>query len=136
MCWPSLRKKSKRSEIRLRHDSQGRVRFLVLRPNGRKLPPRLLQVGAFFVLEMLSGQAPTPDTTDDCLPGLTGSIGNFNDVIQTGTTPDGQVIASGGWRLRPGAAGAVCSTTHAWKARKAGFFSRNLPLFERDITTG
>src|SRR5271155_2669347 len=47
-------------------------------------------------ISLISGQAPTPDTDDDCLPGFTGSIGNFNDVAQTGTTPDGQVIATGG----------------------------------------
>ena len=47
-------------------------------------------------ISMVSGQAPTQDTTDDCLPGLTGLVGNFNDVDQIGTTPDGQVIAKGG----------------------------------------
>jgi hypothetical protein len=47
-------------------------------------------------ISMISGQAPTPDTDDDCLPGLTGTVGNYNDVIQTGTTPDGQVIANSG----------------------------------------
>jgi phosphatidylinositol-3-phosphatase len=47
-------------------------------------------------ISMISGQAPTPDTTNDCLPGLTGTIGNYNNVEETGTTPDGQVIASGG----------------------------------------
>ncbi len=47
-------------------------------------------------ISMLSGQAPTPDTANDCLPGLTGSVGNYNDVIQTGVTPDGQVMATGG----------------------------------------
>ena len=47
-------------------------------------------------ISMISGQAPTQDTTDDCLPGLTGLVGNFNDVDQTGTAPDGQVIAKGG----------------------------------------
>jgi hypothetical protein len=47
-------------------------------------------------ISMISGQAPTPDTDDDCLPGLTGTIGNYNDVEQTGKTADGQVIATGG----------------------------------------
>jgi phosphatidylinositol-3-phosphatase len=47
-------------------------------------------------ISMISGQSPTPDTDDDCLPGLTGTIGNYNNVEQTGTTPDGQVIAGGG----------------------------------------
>jgi hypothetical protein len=47
-------------------------------------------------ISMISGQAPTPDTDDDCLPGLSGSVGNFNDVEQTGFASDGQVVASGG----------------------------------------
>jgi len=47
-------------------------------------------------ISMISGQSPTPDTDDDCLPGLTGTVGNYNDVVTTGTTSDGQVIASGG----------------------------------------
>lgn len=47
-------------------------------------------------ISMISGQSPTPDTDDDCLPGLSGTIGNYNNVEQTGTTPDGQVKASGG----------------------------------------
>jgi hypothetical protein len=49
-------------------------------------------------ISMISGQAPTQDTTNDCLPGFTGSIGNYNNVAQTGTTTDGarQVIATGG----------------------------------------
>ncbi|HEX3865356.1 MAG TPA: alkaline phosphatase family protein [Gemmatimonadaceae bacterium] len=47
-------------------------------------------------ISFISGQSPTPDTENDCVPGLTGLTGNFNDVQQTGTTPDGQVIASGG----------------------------------------
>jgi phosphatidylinositol-3-phosphatase len=47
-------------------------------------------------ISMISGQAPTPDTDDDCLPGFTGTIGNYNNVAQTGTTSDGQVIATGG----------------------------------------
>ena len=46
-------------------------------------------------ISMISGQAPTADTEDDCSPGLTGST-NFNNVVQTGTTPDGQVIAQSG----------------------------------------
>jgi hypothetical protein len=47
-------------------------------------------------ISLISGQAPTPDTVNDCLPGLTGSIGNYNNVEQTGTTADGQVVAKGG----------------------------------------
>jgi hypothetical protein len=47
-------------------------------------------------ISLMSGQAPTPDTDNDCLPGFTGTIGNYNDVKQTGWAPQGQVIASGG----------------------------------------
>ncbi len=47
-------------------------------------------------ISMISGQSPTRDTTDDCLPGLTGEIGNYNDVEQTGWASGGQVAASGG----------------------------------------
>jgi phospholipase C len=47
-------------------------------------------------ISLISGQSPTPDTENDCLPGLTGGIGMYNDVKQTGTTSDGQVIATGG----------------------------------------
>jgi phosphatidylinositol-3-phosphatase len=47
-------------------------------------------------ISMISGQSPTPDTDDDCLPGLTGTIGNYNDVEQTGLASQGQVVAKGG----------------------------------------
>jgi phosphatidylinositol-3-phosphatase len=47
-------------------------------------------------ISMISGQSPTKDTDDDCLPGFTGSIGNYNDVEQTGGAPQGQIAASGG----------------------------------------
>jgi hypothetical protein len=48
-------------------------------------------------ISMISGQSPTPDTTDDCLPSLASTIGNYNNVAQTGTTQDGkQVIAKSG----------------------------------------
>jgi phosphatidylinositol-3-phosphatase len=47
-------------------------------------------------ISMMSGQAPTPDTDDDCLPGLTGTIGNYNNVEQTGVAPQGQIAAKGG----------------------------------------
>ena len=47
-------------------------------------------------ISMISGQSPTPDTTNDCLPGLSGTVGNYNDVAQTGTASDGQVIADSG----------------------------------------
>jgi hypothetical protein len=52
-------------------------------------------------ISLLSGQSATPDTIDDCVPGglsklFAGSKQQFLDVNQTGTTADGQVIASGG----------------------------------------
>lgn len=47
-------------------------------------------------LSMISGQSPTPDTVEDCVPGLSSDIGNYNDVQQTGMSPDGQVIARSG----------------------------------------
>jgi hypothetical protein len=47
-------------------------------------------------ISMISGQSPTPDTDNDCLPGFTGAIGNYNNVKQTGTAAQGQVIATGG----------------------------------------
>lgn len=47
-------------------------------------------------ISMISGQAPTKDTDNDCLPGFTGSVGNFNDVEETGLAPQGQIVASGG----------------------------------------
>ncbi|HEY4218687.1 MAG TPA: alkaline phosphatase family protein [Gemmatimonadaceae bacterium] len=47
-------------------------------------------------ISFVSGQAPTPDTENDCVPGLTGLTGNYNDVAMTGTTTDGQVIANSG----------------------------------------
>jgi hypothetical protein len=47
-------------------------------------------------ISMMSGQAPTQDTDNDCLPGFTGTIGNYNNVKQTGVAPQGQVIADGG----------------------------------------
>src|SRR6201999_99682 len=43
-------------------------------------------------ISLVSGQSPTPDTDNDCIPNLTGAaIGNFNDVAFKGMTPDGQV---------------------------------------------
>ena len=47
-------------------------------------------------ISLISGQAPTRDTADDCLPGLVGNVGNFNDVAQSGWAAQGQVVASGG----------------------------------------
>jgi hypothetical protein len=47
-------------------------------------------------ISMISGQSPTPDTDNDCLPGFTGTIGNYNNVEQTGIAPNSQIAASGG----------------------------------------
>jgi phosphatidylinositol-3-phosphatase len=47
-------------------------------------------------ISLISGQSPTPDTDDDCIPGLAGSIGNYNNVEQTGWAAQGQVAATGG----------------------------------------
>ena len=47
-------------------------------------------------VSFVSGQSPTPDTDNDCLPSLSGGTGMYIDVKQTGTTGDGQVMASGG----------------------------------------
>src|SRR5580658_332618 len=47
-------------------------------------------------LSMISGQAPTQDTDNDCMSELSSPMPNFNDVNQIGTTPDGQAIAKGG----------------------------------------
>jgi phosphatidylinositol-3-phosphatase len=46
-------------------------------------------------ISLISGQAPTADSEDDCSPGLSGAT-NFDDIVQTGTTADGQVIARSG----------------------------------------
>ncbi|HEX4377739.1 MAG TPA: alkaline phosphatase family protein [Steroidobacteraceae bacterium] len=50
-------------------------------------------------LSLISGQAPTQDTDDDCVPGLTGITnggGNFTDVVEVGRAPQGQIVANGG----------------------------------------
>ena len=47
-------------------------------------------------LSIISGQAPTPDTANDCVTSTSGELGNFNEVEKTGMTPDGQVIAQHG----------------------------------------
>jgi hypothetical protein len=47
-------------------------------------------------ISMISGQAPTQDTANDCMPGFTSAIGNYNDVEETGVTSEGQVIAQRG----------------------------------------
>ncbi|GGH16466.1 alkaline phosphatase family protein [Silvibacterium dinghuense] len=47
-------------------------------------------------ISLISGQAPTQDTDDDCIPNLTSSIGNYNNVDQTGWAAQGQVVAQGG----------------------------------------
>jgi hypothetical protein len=49
-------------------------------------------------ISLMSGQAPTPDTDDDCIPGLTAvsAGGNYNDVEKTGVAPQHQIVATGG----------------------------------------
>lgn len=47
-------------------------------------------------ISMISGQAPTPDTENDCIPGQPRAIASYNNVAQTGTTANGQVIAASG----------------------------------------
>ena len=47
-------------------------------------------------ISMISGQAPTPDTANDCLSAGNGMLGNYSEVVETGMTADGQVIASTG----------------------------------------
>src|ERR1700722_3781609 len=48
-------------------------------------------------ISLISGQAPTQDTVNDCLPSLSGgSIGNYNNVDVVGPAADGQVAAKGG----------------------------------------
>jgi len=48
-------------------------------------------------ISLISGQAPTQDTVNDCLPSLSGgSIGNYNNVEVVGPAPDGQIAAKGG----------------------------------------
>jgi hypothetical protein len=54
-------------------------------------------------ISLVSGQAPTQDTINDCVVGglsalfnLAGAKQQYVDVNQTGTTSDGQVIANGG----------------------------------------
>lgn len=47
-------------------------------------------------ISLISGQAPTPDTAEDCVPGLSGDVGNYNDVKSTGRTSDGQIVATTG----------------------------------------
>ena len=47
-------------------------------------------------ISLISGQAATRDTAQDCLPDPTSQSVNYNDVQQTGTTADGQVISRAG----------------------------------------
>lgn len=47
-------------------------------------------------ISMISGQAPTRDTANDCLPGLTGLVGNYNELEEVRVAPNGQVVAGGG----------------------------------------
>jgi phosphatidylinositol-3-phosphatase len=69
-------------------------------------------------ISMISGQAPTADTTDDCLPGFTGTVGNFNNVEQTGTAAQGQVVATGGCvysKKTPNITDQLVEAGYSWK---------------------
>lgn len=69
-------------------------------------------------ISMMSAQSPTPDTDDDCLPGFTGTTGNYNNVNQTGLAPQGQVIASGGCIYSdrvPTLVGQLQKAGYSWK---------------------
>jgi hypothetical protein len=67
------------------------------------------QVSLDNYISMISGYSPTPDTDDDCLPGLSGTVGNYNDVVQTGKAASGQVVATGGCIYAPGCSHAAGS---------------------------
>ena len=48
-------------------------------------------------ISLISGQAPTADTANDCTTlTATGSSANFDDIVLAGTTSDGQVISRHG----------------------------------------
>jgi hypothetical protein len=47
-------------------------------------------------ISLISGQSATPDTANDCMPGFASLVGNYNDVVETGVSSDGQVIAQQG----------------------------------------
>jgi phosphatidylinositol-3-phosphatase len=47
-------------------------------------------------LSLISGQASTVDTSDDCISRSGGGTGNFADMVSTGMAPQNQVISSGG----------------------------------------
>ena len=47
-------------------------------------------------LSLISGQAPTRDTDNDCMPSLAGGAATFNNMHQTGWAMPGQVVASEG----------------------------------------
>jgi phosphatidylinositol-3-phosphatase len=48
-------------------------------------------------ISMISGQAPTRDTANDCLSGSAADLrGNYNDIVEERTTSGGQVVATGG----------------------------------------
>jgi hypothetical protein len=47
-------------------------------------------------LSLISGQAATVDTADDCITRSSNGGGNFNDMMEAGTAPQNQVISSGG----------------------------------------
>ena len=47
-------------------------------------------------LSLISGQAPTRDTANDCMPALAAGGAQYTDVRQTGWAAQGQVVASAG----------------------------------------
>jgi phosphatidylinositol-3-phosphatase len=47
-------------------------------------------------ISLISGQSPTQDTANDCMPGFASTVGNYNDVEESGVTSDGQVVAQRG----------------------------------------
>ena len=66
-------------------------------------------------IAMISGQAPTPDTDNDC---LVAGRARYEDVQQTGLTEDGQVIAAHGCIYGPGVktlADQLDAAGYTWK---------------------
>lgn len=47
-------------------------------------------------ISMISGQAASRDTANDCIADMNGSVGNFNNVVQVGIAPHNQVIVAEG----------------------------------------
>ncbi len=47
-------------------------------------------------LSLISGQAATEDTSDDCISRAAGGLGNFSDMVETGPAAQGQITVSSG----------------------------------------